>query len=130
MCFWGYIKKFFGVYNHPSWDLTNHEKIKTLKHMTPPKNIKEVQCLNGRITFLSYSLVCLGDKYLLILMILRGEKHYLLLDRWMLSCFWATKEIFGIFPLLSKLIQGGTLYLYLVFSHLINPILVWKENVT
>ncbi|XP_020685650.1 uncharacterized protein LOC110101896 [Dendrobium catenatum] len=50
----------------------NPKKIKALRDMVPPKNIKEVQRLNGRIAALSRFLAHLGDKYLTFFKILRG----------------------------------------------------------
>ncbi|KAI0502322.1 hypothetical protein KFK09_017269 [Dendrobium nobile] len=52
----------------------NPEKIKALRDMLPPRNIKEVQRLNGRIAALSRFLARSGDKYLPFFKILRGAR--------------------------------------------------------
>jgi len=50
----------------------NPDKIKALKDMVPPKNIKEVQRLNERIAAISRFLARSGDKYLLFFKVLIG----------------------------------------------------------
>ncbi|KAI0529154.1 hypothetical protein KFK09_001701 [Dendrobium nobile] len=54
----------------------NPEKIKALRDMVPPKNIKEVQRLNGKIATLSCFLARLGDKYLPFFKVLRGARNF------------------------------------------------------
>ncbi|XP_020700645.1 uncharacterized protein LOC110112683 [Dendrobium catenatum] len=50
----------------------NPEKIQALRDMVPPRNIKDVQRLNGRIAALSRFLARSGDRYLPFFKILRG----------------------------------------------------------
>ncbi|KAI0488406.1 hypothetical protein KFK09_028237 [Dendrobium nobile] len=53
----------------------NPKKIKVLRDMVPPKNIKEVQKLNGRITAFSHFLARSGNKYLPFFKVFRVARN-------------------------------------------------------
>ncbi|XP_020592205.1 uncharacterized protein LOC110032761 [Phalaenopsis equestris] len=108
----------------------NPEKIKALKEMVPPRNIKEVQRLNARIAALSRFLARSGDKYLPFFKILRGARNTGF--QWTDDCqiaFEQLKTYLASPPLLSKPIQGEMLFIYLAISlNAISSVLVRIEN--
>ncbi|KAI0495533.1 hypothetical protein KFK09_021834 [Dendrobium nobile] len=110
----------------------NPEKIKALRDMVPPKNIKEVQRLNGRIAALSRFLARSGDKYLPFFKILRGARNSGF--QWTDECqeaFEQLRKYLASPPLLSKPTSGEKLYLYIAVSaQAISSVLVREENAT
>ncbi|KAI0531031.1 hypothetical protein KFK09_000580 [Dendrobium nobile] len=108
----------------------NSEKIKALRDMVPPRNIKDVQRLNGRIVALSRFLARSGDKYLPFFKILRGARS--LGFQWTDECQEAFEQLRTYLaspPLLSKPVLGERLYLYLAIStQAISSVLVREEN--
>ncbi|PKU73078.1 putative mitochondrial protein [Dendrobium catenatum] len=108
----------------------NPEKIKALRDMVPPENIKEVQRLNGRIAALSRFLARSGDRYLPFFKILRGARSSGF--QWTDECQEAFEQLRTYLaspPLLSKPIMGERLYIYLAIStQAISSVLVRKEN--
>ncbi|PKU85753.1 RNA-directed DNA polymerase [Dendrobium catenatum] len=110
----------------------NPEKIMALRDMVPPKNIKEVQRLNGRIAALSRFLARSGDKYLPFFKILRGARNFGF--QWTDECqeaFEQLRKYLASPPLLSKPTSGEKLYLYIAVStQAISSVLVREENAT
>ncbi|PKU64464.1 putative mitochondrial protein [Dendrobium catenatum] len=110
----------------------NPKKIKAFRDMVPPKNIKEVQRLNGRIAALSHFLVRSGDKYLPFFKILRGVRNSDF--QWTDECqeaFEQLRKYLASPPLLFKLTSGEKLYLYIaVLAQTISSVLVREENAT
>ncbi|XP_028556944.1 uncharacterized protein LOC110115884 [Dendrobium catenatum] len=110
----------------------NPEKIKALRDMVPPKNIKEVQRLNGRIAALSRFLARSGDKYLPFFKILRGARNSGF--KWTDECqeaFEQLRKYLASPPLLSKPTSREKLYLYITVStQAISSVLVREENAT
>ncbi|KAI0497291.1 hypothetical protein KFK09_020514 [Dendrobium nobile] len=108
----------------------NPEKIKALRDTVPPKNIKKVQRLNGRITALSHFLAHSRDKYLPFFKVLSGARSSGF--QWTDECqeaFQQLRKYLASPPLLSKPMLGEKLYLYIVVSaQAINSILVREEN--
>ncbi|KAI0510524.1 hypothetical protein KFK09_011128 [Dendrobium nobile] len=110
----------------------NPEKIKALRDMLPPRNIKEVQRLNGRIAALSRFLARSGDKYLPFFKILRGARSSGF--QWTDKCQEAFEQLRTYLaspPLLSKPIPGKILYMYMaVSSQAISSVLVRMDDST
>ncbi|KAI0530537.1 hypothetical protein KFK09_000081 [Dendrobium nobile] len=104
----------------------NPEKIKALRDMLPPRNIKEVQRLNGRIAALSQFLARSGDKNLPFFKVLRGARSSGF--QWTDKCQEAFEQLRAYLaspPLLSKPVPGEILYMYMaVSSQAISSILV------
>ncbi|KAK8913989.1 hypothetical protein KSP39_PZI024103 [Platanthera zijinensis] len=95
----------------------NPEKIKALEEMSPPRSLKDVQRLNGRITALSRFLARTGDKYLPFFKILRGARNSGF--QWTDECqsaFKSLKQYLASPPLLSKPAPGEILFLYLAIT--------------
>ncbi|KAI0515587.1 hypothetical protein KFK09_008252 [Dendrobium nobile] len=98
--------------------------------MLPPRNIKEVQRLNGRIAALSRFLARSGDKYLPFFKILRGARSSGF--QWTDKCQEAFEQLQTYLaspPLLSKPIPGEILYMYMaVSSQAISSVLVRMDD--
>ncbi|XP_020686072.1 uncharacterized protein LOC110102197 [Dendrobium catenatum] len=108
----------------------NPEKIKALRDMLPPRNIKEVRRLNGRIVALSRFLARSGNKYLPFFKILRGARSSGF--QWTDKCQEAFEQLRTYLaspPLLSKPITGEILYMYMaISSQAISSILVRMDD--
>ncbi|KAK8921231.1 hypothetical protein KSP39_PZI020106 [Platanthera zijinensis] len=108
----------------------NLEKIKALEEMSPPRSLKDVQWLNGRITALSRFLARTGDKYLPFFKILRRARNTGF--QWTDECqsaFESLKQYLASPPLLSKPAPGEILFLYLaVTPAALSSVLVKDEG--
>ena len=104
----------------------NPDKIQAILDMEPPKNIKEVQSLTGRVAALNRFVSKATDKCLPFFKILRKAFE------WMDECqkaFQDLKVYLTTAPLLSPSILGEELYLYLVvFPHAVSSALVKEEG--
>ena len=104
----------------------NPVKIQAILDMEPPKNIKEVQSLIGRIAALNKFVSKVTDKYLPFFKILRKAFE------WTDQCqkaFQDLKVYLTIAPLLSPSIPGEELYLYLAVSpHAVSSALIREEG--
>ncbi|KAK4403212.1 Retrovirus-related Pol polyprotein from transposon [Sesamum angolense] len=90
----------------------NYLKIKAIIDMKAPTNVNEVQKLMRMIASLSHFISKAVEKSLPFFKVLRKQKKF----EWDTSCqlaFEELKEYLAELPLLVKLIQGDTLYLYL-----------------
>ena len=103
----------------------NPDKIQAILDMEPPKNIKEVQSLTGRVATLNRFVSKVIDKCLPFFKILRKAFE------WMDECqkaFQDLKVYLTTAPLLSPSILGEELYLYLAVSpHVVSSGLVREE---
>ena len=94
--------------------------------MEPPKNIKEVQSLIGRVAALNKFVSKATDKCLAFFKILRKAFE------WTDQCqkaFQDLKVYLTTAPLLSPFIPGEELYLYLAVSpHAVSSALIRKEG--
>ena len=106
----------------------NPEKIKALFKMSLPKKPKEVMSLAGRMATLSRFVLWAINHYTPFFDMLKGSKRF----KWIDKCeqaFQVLKEHLGRPSLLSKLIKGEKLYLYLVVSEeAVNTALVKEEE--
>ena len=104
----------------------NPVKIQAILDMEPPKNIKEVQSLIGRVAALNRFVSKATDKCLAFFKILRKA------FKWTDQCqkaFQDLKVYLTTAPLLSPFIPGEELYLYLVVSpHAVSSALIRKEG--
>ncbi|GKV17643.1 hypothetical protein SLEP1_g28117 [Rubroshorea leprosula] len=102
----------------------NPEKIKAIEEMKPPKSIKDVQRLAGRIGALHRFVSKSAEKCLPFFKILRSVAHKdetgkLKKFEWTSECqtaFNDLKSYLGSPPLLTKAVEGEILYLYLGIS--------------
>ena len=104
----------------------NPDKIQAILDMEPPKNIKEVQSLTGRVVALNRFISKTTDKCLPFFKILRKAFE------WTDECqkdFQDLKVYLTIAPLLSPSILGKELYLYLAVSpHAVSSTLIREEG--
>ena len=100
----------------------NPDKIQAILDMEPPKNIKEVQSLTGRVAALNRFVSKATDKCLPFFKILRKAFE------WTNQCqkaFQDLKVYLTTAPLLSPSIPGEELYLYLAVSpHAVSSALI------
>ena len=105
----------------------NPEKIKAILDMSPPRNIKEVQRLNGRLAALGRFLSKSGEKSLPFFSLLRKASKF----EWTGECqsaFETLKTYFMKPPLLSKPVAGEELFLYLAASEVaVSAVLIREE---
>ncbi|XP_019159996.1 PREDICTED: uncharacterized protein LOC109156598 [Ipomoea nil] len=108
----------------------NPEKVRTILDMEPPRSIKEVQRLNGRLAALGRFLSKSAERSLPFFQILKKSKGF----EWMPDCQKAFEELKKYLlspPLLAKPEAGETLILYLGVSQgAISSVLVKKEGGT
>ena len=104
----------------------NPDKIQAILDMEPPKNIKEVQSLTGRVTALNRFASKVTDKCLPFFKILRK------VFQWTNKCrkaFQDLKVYLTTSHLLSLSIPGEELFLYLaISSHAISSALIREEG--
>ena len=104
----------------------NPDKIQAIFGMEPPKNIKEVQSLTGRVAALNRFVSRATDKCLPFFKVLRKAFE------WMDECpkaFQDLKDYLTRAPLLSSSVQGEELYLYLAVSpHTVSSTLIREEG--
>lgn len=95
--------------------------------MQAPRNIKEVQKLNGRLTALGRFLSKAGERSLPFFQILKKNKAFM----WTEECQRAFEE-FKLYlmkpPLLSKPLDGEMLYIYLAVSALALSAVLIRED--
>ena len=119
--FLGYIVSFRGIEANPA-------KIKALLDLSPPRTIKEVQSLNGRVTALTRFISRSTDKCRPFFQILKGDGRL----EWNDECeqaFAKLKEYLGKPPVLAKPLEGETLFLYLAVSeYAVSAVLVREEE--
>ena len=100
----------------------NPDKIQAILDMKPPKNIKEVQSLAGRVAALNRFVSKATDKCLPFFKVLRKAFE------WTDECqkaFQDLKDYLTRAPLLSPSVQGEELYLYLAVSpHAVSSALI------
>jgi len=104
----------------------NPDKIQAILNMEPPKNIKEVQSLTGRVAALNKFVSKATDKCLPFFKILRKAFE------WTDECqkaFQDLKHYLTMAPLLILSVLGEELYLYLAMSlHAVSLALIREEE--
>ena len=104
----------------------NPDKIQAILDMEPPKNIKEVKSLTGRVAALNRFVSKATDKYLPFFKTLRKAFEWTDESQ---KAFQDLKVYLTTALLLSPSIQGDELYLYLAISpHAISSALVREER--
>ncbi|XP_057808484.1 uncharacterized protein LOC131022962 [Salvia miltiorrhiza] len=120
--------KFLGYKVTPAGIEVNTDKVKAIMDMTPPKGIKEVQTLNGRITALSRFISRSAERSLPFFKILRKGTKF----QWTAECrtaFDDLKAYLAELPTLTKPIPGEVFYLYIaVGEESISSALIREEG--
>ena len=107
--------KFLGLMVSKRGIEANPDKIKAILDMEPPKIVKDVQNLTGRVAALGRFISMSGDKCLHFFKALKKVKDF----EWTedsQAAFEELKRYMTTPPLLSKPTEGETLYLYLAIS--------------
>ena len=105
----------------------NPDKIKAILDMAPPRTIKEVQRLTGRVASLGRFMSRSGDRCLPFFNTLKKVKNF----EWIEECqrsFEQLKEYLAAPPLLAKLNEGEVLYLYLTITKVAVSVVLVKEE--
>ncbi|GKV32493.1 hypothetical protein SLEP1_g41093 [Rubroshorea leprosula] len=120
--------KFLGYVVSKKGIEVNPEKVQAVQQMEPPKTIKDVQCLTGRIAALHRFIAKSTERCLPFFKALREPKNF----QWTTECqqaFDELKQYLALAPLLSKPVEGESLYLYLgVTEEAVSSILLREKN--
>ena len=124
--FWVTAGKFLGFMVSQKGIEVNPEKVRAIMELEPPRTVKEVQSLNGKIVALNRFVFRAMDKCLPFFCTLRKSFE------WTDKCqkaFEDLKKYLSSPPLLSQSKPGEELYLYLVVSQAtVSAALVRKEG--
>ena len=120
------LGKFLGFMVSQRGVEANPDKIQAILKMTPPKNVKEIQSLNGRVAALNRFVSRVMDKYLPFFKTLKKAFE------WTNECQKAFEELKAYLassPLLSPSKPGEELSLYLALSPTaVSSALIRKED--
>ncbi|GKV52265.1 hypothetical protein SLEP1_g58853 [Rubroshorea leprosula] len=106
----------------------NPEKVEAVQQMEPPRTVKDVQRLTGRVAALHMFIARSAERCLPFFKALREPKNF----QWTDECqqaFDELKQYLASAPLLSKPVDGESLYLYLgVTEEAVSSVLLREEN--
>ena len=120
--------KFLGIMVSKRGIEANPDKIKAILDMEPPKSVRDVQKLTGRIAALGRFVSKSGDKCLPFFKALKKVKNFEWTDESQVA-FEHLKKYMAEPPLLSKPVEGETLYVYLAVSEqALSAVLVREES--
>ena len=105
--------KFLGFMMSQKGIEANPDKIRAIMEMTPPRNVKEMQSLNGKVAALNRFMSRATDKCLPFFRMLKKS------FKWTTECQQAFEELkayLSTLPLLSPSQQGEEIFLYLAIS--------------
>ncbi|GKV42983.1 hypothetical protein SLEP1_g50332 [Rubroshorea leprosula] len=122
------LGKFLGYVVSKKGIEVNPEKVLAVQQMEPPKTVKDVQRLTGRVAALHRFIARSVERCLPFFKVLREPKNF----QWTDICqraFDELKRYLASAPLLSKPVEGESLYLYLgITAEAISSILLKEEN--
>ena len=119
--------KFLGFIVNSRGIEANPDKIKAMIDMKSPERIKDVQSLTGRIVSLRRFISKSTDKCVPFFNLLRGNKKF----EWTGDCeqaFQALKAHMAQPPILSKPIEGETLFIYLAITEVAASAVLVREE--
>ena len=105
--------KFLGFMVSQRGIKTNSDKIQAIMEMTPPRNVKEVQSLNGKVAALNRFVLRAMDKCLPFFLTLKKSFEWTAEYQ---QAFEELKAYLSAPPLLSPLQLGEEMFLYLAVS--------------
>lgn len=109
---------------------TDPEKIKAIKDMLAPKNMRDVQQLSGYLVYLGWFLAHMREKSLPFYQLLMGGTTFI----WTPVCqraFDQFKEYLSSTPLLVNPVEGETLFMYLAVTEIVVCSILcssWKKK--
>ena len=118
-------EKFLGFIVNNQGIEANPDKIKVMLNMMPPSNIKEIQCLTGRIATLSRFVSKASDKCQPFFQILKKAFQW---DAHCKEAFAALKSYLSSPPILVSPSEGELLTLYLVVSYFATSVVLIRER--
>ncbi|GKV50362.1 hypothetical protein SLEP1_g57069 [Rubroshorea leprosula] len=120
--------KFLGYVVSKKGIEVNPEKVEAVQQMEPPRTVKDMQRLTGRVAALHRFIARSAERCLSFFKALREPKNF----QWTDMCqraFDELKRYLASAPLLSKPVEGESLYLYLgVTAEAISSVLLREEN--
>ncbi|GKV49619.1 hypothetical protein SLEP1_g56360 [Rubroshorea leprosula] len=120
--------KFLGYVVSKKGIEVNPEKVEAVQQMEPPRTVKDVQHLTGRVAALHRFVARSAKRCLPFFKALREPKNF----QWTNECqqaFDELKRYLASAPLLSKPVEGECLYLYLgVTEEAVSSVLLREEN--
>ncbi|GKV25935.1 hypothetical protein SLEP1_g35307 [Rubroshorea leprosula] len=120
--------KFLGYVISKKGIEVNPEKVQAVQQMEPPKTVKDVQRLTGRVAALHRFIARSAERCLPFFKALWEPKNF----QWTDECqqaFDELKQYLASAPLLSKPVDGECLYLYLgVTEEAVSSVLLREEN--
>lgn len=106
----------------------NSEKVRAITEMQPPRSVKDVKKLTGRLATLSCFLSKLDEKSLSFFQILKKAKAFTWTDEYQ-RAFEDLKEYLASSTMLSKPEKDEVLYIYLaVADRVINLVLIREDD--
>ncbi|GKV15552.1 hypothetical protein SLEP1_g26334 [Rubroshorea leprosula] len=128
IAFYAESGKFLGYVVSKKGIEVNPEKVQAVQQMEPPRTIKDVQRLTGRIAVLHRFIARSAETCLLFFKALREPKYF----QWIDECqqaFDELKQYLASTLLLSKPVERESLYLYLgVTKEAVSSVLLREEN--
>ncbi|XP_074361209.1 putative mitochondrial protein AtMg00860 [Apium graveolens] len=121
------LGKFLGLMVSKRGMEVNPGKIKAILDMEPPRSIKDVQKLTGRVTALGRFISKSGDKCLPFFKDLKKVKDFKWTDESQMA-FEELKKYMVQAPLLAKPVLSETLYLYLAISENVLSVVLVKSR--
>ncbi|GKV46564.1 hypothetical protein SLEP1_g53537 [Rubroshorea leprosula] len=122
------LGKFLGYVVSKKGIEVNPEKVQAVQQMEPPKTVKDVQRLTGCVAALHRFIARSAEKCFPFFKALREPKNF----QWTDECqqaFDELKQYLASAPLLSKPVEGESLYLYLgVTEEAVSSVLLREEN--
>ena len=125
MCVQGYCRKVPGIMVSYRGIEVNPEKVRAIMELSPPKTVKKVQSLNGKIAALNRFVSKATDKCLSFFCTLKKSFE------WMDECqqaFENLKVYLSLPPLLNPSRPGEELYLYLTISQAAVSVALVREE--
>ncbi|GKV50913.1 hypothetical protein SLEP1_g57592 [Rubroshorea leprosula] len=120
--------KFLGYVVSKKGIEANPEKVEAVQQMEPPRTVKDVQRLTGRVAALHRFIAKSAERCLPFFKALQEPKNF----QWTEACqqaFDELKQYLASAPLLSKPVDGESLYLYLgVTAEVVSSVLLREEN--
>ncbi|KAK1384714.1 DNA/RNA polymerases superfamily protein [Heracleum sosnowskyi] len=119
--------KFLGLMVSKRGIEANPDKIKAILDMEPPRTVKDVQKLTGRVAALGRFISKSGEKCLPFFKVLKNVKNF----EWTIEsqeAFETLKKYMAEAPLLAKPKPGEILYLYLAVSNTALGAVLVKEE--